>query len=132
MIDKDTAEALFTTFRIMKDPMAANPDTAPRVAPSRVIEVAADMARAAARDAAEGEAAAKQAVTIATKVEKDVAALTQKIDALATGGVTEEMLETVLRRIYGSLDGVSPPPGDRRILHLGSVGQIPAPGLGTT
>lgn len=111
VIDKDTAEALFTTFRIMKDPMAANPDTAPRVAPSRVIEVAADMARAAARDAAEGEAAAKQAVTIATKVEKDVAALTQKIDALATGGVTEEMLETVLRRIYGSLDGVSPPPG---------------------
>jgi hypothetical protein len=30
------------------------------------------------------------------------------------------------------LDGVSPPPGDRRVLHLGSVGQIPAPGAGTT
>ena len=29
------------------------------------------------------------------------------------------------------LDGVSPPPGDRRVLHLGSVGQIPAPGLGS-
>ena len=30
------------------------------------------------------------------------------------------------------LDGVPPPPGDRRVLHLGSVGQIPAPGAGTT
>lgn len=110
MVTRDTARDLFTKYEILVDVLADNPSTAPRVAPSRLIEGAAALARSAARDAAEGEAAAKEAAATASRVEKDLADLNRKVDGLASGGITEEMLEAVLRRLYGSLDGVVAPP----------------------
>lgn len=91
-ITEDNARDLFTGYAILKDVRAANPDTAPRVAPSALIEYAAAQAKANATLLA---ALTPKALAAAIAAELPPDPLVSRAD-----------IEAALRTVLGSVDQV--------------------------
>lgn len=99
---EEDARVLLTGSAIMKNVLAPNPDSAPRVAASFLLEGGATLAKNA-------KASADAAKSSADAARADIAALRQELDAklatLTTGGLDQATLEAALRNVLGSLDG---------------------------
>lgn len=91
MIDEADAKAIFTGFAIVKDARATNPDTAPRVTPSTLLEFGVRVGIENQRRIT----AASQAVA---RVEAQVTGLTAALKALADAGrdVDLDQLRTIV------------------------------------
>jgi len=96
----DDAKLILTGAAVMKNPFATNPDTAPRVAASYVLEQTAAKAAAAA---AQAIVASRDIVAVAKAV-AEVKAQVAKIAPAQPTVVTDEQLERVLRKVIGSVD----------------------------
>lgn len=100
-VTADDAKLILTGWAGLKNPFATNPDTAPRVAASFVLEETAELAKTT------GVAVAGARADIA-RVAASVAEVKAQIAALPKPGVpepiTDEQLERVLRKVLGSVD----------------------------
>lgn len=84
---------LFTTYRICRNALSATPDTAPRVAPSFLLESSARLAQ--------------NANTLATAARADVAALRQDLDAKLAALDPSAVQATISAAVAQALAGLS-------------------------
>jgi hypothetical protein len=97
----EDAKTVLTGSAVLKNPFVANPDTAPRVAASYVLEETAELAKATSIAVTNARADIAKVAAAVAEVKAQIAALPKPGDVQP---ITDEQLERVLRKVIGSVD----------------------------